>query len=137
MSEPEQSRPAETAQNHALDHPHEAPTAKSEPVELWDAQPDRPADNPSVSRCIRAWNRAYREVCKELRIRKDDCDFDARQKARNCFLRAMPPLAGYENIRDFIACIAYSQVLEVLNPSEAESYLAAAKLALAALRRET
>ena len=48
----------------------------------------------------------------------------------------MPPLAGYENIRDFIACVTYAEVAELILPLNAARYLEGAKVALGALRHE-
>jgi hypothetical protein len=93
--------------------------------------PDRPSDNPSVSRCIRAWSRAYHK-----KLNEDESDDEAEEAGKRCYLRAMPPLAGYENVRDFIACVTYALLVEIIRPFEAEHYFAAANVALGALRRE-
>ena len=115
---------------------NESTTVESE-LESFDEEseakyPDRPSDNPSVSRCIRAWNRAYHQ-----KINEDESDHEAEKAGRRYYLRAMPPLAGYENVRDFIACVTYALLIEIIRPFEAEHYFAAANVALGALRRET
>jgi hypothetical protein len=95
---------------------------------------DRPSDNPSVARCIRAWNRAYQAKLKDLD--EDDSDYEAEQAGKKHYLRAMPPLAGYQNVSDFIACVTYVELIEVIRHTEAQHCFDAAKVALGALRRE-
>jgi hypothetical protein len=96
--------------------------------------PDRPSDNPSVGRCIRAWNRAYHKKLDELD--EDENDYEAEKAGKRYYLRAMPPVAGFENIRDFIACVTYASTIEIITRPEAVHFFAAAKVALDALRRE-
>jgi hypothetical protein len=107
---------------------------ETESEEPESEHPDRPSDNPSVARCIRAWNRAYHKKLKELD--EDEDDFEAEEAGKRSYLRAMPPLAGYENIRDFIACVTYAEVAELILPLNAARYLEGAKVALGALRHE-
>ena len=109
-------------------------TEETESEESESEHPDRPSDNPSVGRCIRAWNRAYQKKLKELD--EDEDDFEAEEAGKHAYLRAMPPLAGYENIRDFIACVTYAEVVEIILPLNAARYLEGAKIALGALRHE-
>ena len=95
---------------------------------------DRPSDNPSVGRCIRAWNRAYQTKLKQLD--EDDSDYKAEQAGKKYYLRAMPPLVGYQNVCDFIACVTYAELVEIIWHTEAEHCFGAAKVALSALRCE-
>jgi hypothetical protein len=92
---------------------------------------DRVFDNQAIVRCVRARNRAYNKKLDE-----GESDFKASEAGRLAYLRAMPPLTGLENIRDFIACVTYAELAEFIQHSRAENYLEAAKVALAALRRE-
>jgi len=71
----------------------ELTTEETEPEEPESEHPDRPSDNPSVARCIRAWSRAYHKKLKELD--EDESDFEADKAGKRSYLRAMPPLAGY------------------------------------------
>ena len=96
--------------------------------------PDRPSENAAVARCIRAWQRTYNKEIADLD--EDDSRYHAERAGRKAYLRAMPPLAGYENIRDFIACVTYAELTEVLVHSEAAHFLDSAKVAVAAVRRE-
>jgi hypothetical protein len=119
-----------------MEEPEEIEPAKNEPAsEESEARlPDRPSNNASVARCIRAFNRAYHKKLDESG--EGAGDHEARESGSGFYLRAMPPLAGIDNIRDFIACITYAQLVQILRPNEAENLLAAAKVALSALRHE-
>ncbi len=97
--------------------------------------PCRASDNPSIGRCIRAYNRAYRQKLKELE--DGERDNEAVDDGKESYLRALPPLTGAENIRDFIACVTYARIIEIICQKEAENLFAAAKIALSASRRET
>ena len=99
--------------------------------ELEEEDDDPATENPAVMRCSRAWSVAYEKATDE----GGDED-DAEKDANSAYLRSMPPLAGFENVRDFIACIGYAQVTDIIHSYEAESLLATAKVALAAVRRE-
>ncbi len=97
-------------------------------------EPGRPSGNASITRCIRAWQRAYN---KELPNRsKGESDYEARKAANEAFLRAMPPLIGYINICDFIACITYAEIIDVIPFDDGAHLLAGAKLAITTLRYE-
>jgi len=93
--------------------------------------PDRPTQNSAVARCLRAWQRAYKKACAE-----GDSDFKAKCAGDRAFLRSMPALSGYDNIRDFIACVTYAIVIDVLRSKDAEHLLEAAKVALTTLRQQ-
>ncbi len=95
---------------------------------------DRSSSNPSVARCIRAWNRAYRKKLDNLG--KHEEEYHAKNVANDRYLRAMPPLAGYQNVCDFIACVTYASLVDILRPSEVDRLFAAAKVALGTMRYE-
>ena len=93
--------------------------------------PERPTKNNAVTRCLRAWQRAYKKT-----IDDDEDDYHAKCAGDRAFLRAMPPLSGSDNIRDYIACVAYAVVIEVIRHKDAAPLLDAAKISLAALRHQ-
>jgi hypothetical protein len=100
------------------------------------AKPDYPPsrdtlDNAAVDRCIRAWNRAWNKA-----LANGDSDYESRCAGNKEFLHAMPPLAGRENIRNFIACVTEALLLEVLCKSDATPLLYAAQVAISAGGRE-
>jgi hypothetical protein len=49
----------------------------------------------------------------------------------------MPPLSGYRNICDFIACAAYGMLLGAIKDENGTKLLYAAQVALATLPRES
>jgi len=89
--------------------------------------------NAAVDRCNRAWLRAYNKEIAE--ISEGRSDYPAVKAANAAYLRAMPPLAGNQNICDFIACIGHALVIQAVAPMDAERLLAAAKIAVVALGR--
>ncbi len=101
-------------------------TAEPEPQST-----ERASDNAAVNRCIRAWNRAYNmELAQSKnRVKADD-------EAQKAYYRVMPPLAGYINIRDFIACVTYASLIGVMDHSVAQHHLEAAKIAIGVVRNE-
>jgi hypothetical protein len=121
--------------------PSEAADDTSEPTtptEVADESAPRnnfpPKDNSVIkviNRCLRAWNYAYDKEAADLD--EDDPDNDAWKAASEAYLRATPPLSGYENICHFIACINYASMTEIVTHSEAEHYLANAKVAISAI----
>ena len=92
---------------------------------------DRPSDNKAVARCIHAWRYAYNK--KRAELDEDESQYPAEKAACQAYLRAMPPLVGHKNISDFIACVTYAVVIKAIWPSDAQQYLAAAKIALGAI----
>ncbi len=50
------------------------------------------------------------------------------------FRLTMPPLVGYRNIRDFIACTAQGVLLGAIDPKDSTKLLYAAQVATATLR---
>jgi len=95
---------------------------------------DCPAQNAAVERCLRAYKRAYAEEIEDLD--EDDDREPARHAGREAYLWALPPLAGYENIRDFIAAITFADLAEIIRHYEAQRFLDCAKIAISAARHE-
>jgi hypothetical protein len=95
--------------------------------------------NEALSRCIAAWQRTFDLASIDpdddsLAPPRDDSTFFAREQAAIAFREAMPPLAGPENIRDFIACVAFAMLKEIFYKPESDKLLGAAKLAITLLR---
>lgn len=96
---------------------------------------DRPSENPSVDRCIRAFNRAAKK--ERARIAADeDAEDDVTGEPKSSYLCNMPPLDSFENVRDFIACVTFAEVAGIIPHYETENYLSSARVALAAVRHE-
>ncbi|MGA2571825.1 MAG: hypothetical protein ABSF23_15025 [Terracidiphilus sp.] len=96
--------------------------------------PDRLTENDAVARCVRAWRLTMKKEREELD--EGDSEYEAEKASNNAYLGAMPPLSGYQNICDFIACVTNGSMVGVIPQRDAEHFLAAAKIALGALRLE-
>jgi hypothetical protein len=99
--------------------------------------------NPALERCIKAWNRTYDLASinpkHESLDHFEENDVDelfARQQGANAFRSALPIIAGYENIRDFIACVTYGMLMDILPREECRELFEAAKIAMALLRAQ-
>ena len=100
-------------------------------------EPTPPVDIPAsadaaVRRCYDEWNKAYAE---EYPRKKSD--YEAGRAGNKAFREAMPTLAGHDNIRDFIACVAGGMLSEIINANEGAKFLYAAQVASGALNRDT
>jgi hypothetical protein len=87
---------------------------------------------PAVALCNEAWvkiHAATRARSKNL--------YSAERCAGIAFRLAMPPLSGYQNICDFIACAGYGMLLGAIKEKNAGKLLYAAQVALAAVPRES
>jgi len=89
-----------------------------------------PQNNPSVTKCWRAYRRTYR---KELAVSDK---YEAEREAKKAYLLDMPDLFGYENIRDFIACVGFAVIYDIVSNKEGDQFLAAARVALTAFDRQ-
>ena len=63
-------------------------------------------------------------------------DLFAVREAGPAYCRALPPLAGYESIRDFVACVAHGILINAIPEKRANQLLYAAQVALATLHHE-
>jgi hypothetical protein len=131
-TEPEELTPEETEESQeSSTEDEETEEEESEEEETEEEPNDRASEHPAVLRCIHAWNHAHDKATAE-----GEDSHDAWLQGRTAYLRSMPPLAGFENVRDYIACVSFAQVAEVIFSFQAESLLATAKVALAAVRQE-
>jgi hypothetical protein len=79
----------------------------------------------AVARCQQAWDRAYHFTMKLKRG-----GANSRLDAADAFRLAMPQLVSYDNICEFIACVGYAMVNDILMEETGTRFLNAAKLAL-------
>jgi len=93
-------------------------------------KPARGGQTRAISKCLRAYDRAYKKALTLLD--EDQSDFEACRAGNEAYLRATPPLCGYENICDYIACISYASMTEVIRHKDAEHYINIARAALSA-----
>jgi len=95
--------------------------------------------NPAVSRCTDAFVRAYQEVKAAGKESRNEGAYEFERRARDAaleaFRKAMPSLAGAENIRGFIACVAHGMLFDVFSGQESTRLLYAAQVANTAASR--
>lgn len=93
--------------------------------------------NPAIVRCCEALARGYQDAlaCPEQNETDKERETRARDAAIEGFRKAMPPLCGPENIRNFIACVAYGMLFAVFTDAEAKHLLYAAQVAHSARGR--
>jgi hypothetical protein len=128
----------------------ESETLKTESLETDGAQADSPEAESedrdevrsldAIDRCVKVWHRTFDLAStdpedEKLSLFDKDDDFAWKQAAKS-FRSAMPPLAGYDNIRDFIACITYAMLHGVFGGDECQQLFGAAKVAMALLRTQ-
>ena len=89
-----------------------------------------PARNPAAVRC---WN-AYCAGLKDA-LAKGVKDYLAEKHGKAAYSQAMPDLIGYDNIQNYVACVAKGLLLELFGNDEASRLLYAAQVALTACRR--
>jgi hypothetical protein len=89
----------------------------------------------AIKHCCAAWQRSYDAYMAASKGSSTDALFAA-HNAGPAYCKAMPPLAGYENIRDFIACVAHGILIEAIPQQRANQLLYAAQVALASLHFE-
>jgi hypothetical protein len=82
--------------------------------------------NPAVARCCQAWARAHDAAAANGKSYPD-------HEARKAYRRALPPLSGPDNIRDFIACTAHAILIGAIESNDGARLLYAAQVARGAL----
>ena len=88
-------------------------------------EPSNPAvQNPAIKHCCDAWHRMYRAT-----LAKGRPGVLARFWAERAYKKALPPLTGVANIRDFAACVAHGILIEAIQPAEGARLLYAAQVA--------
>ena len=85
-------------------------------------------ENPAIARCQMAWKLVYRRVRK-----LKNSSLVAQEQAGEAFRKALPPLSGLENIRNFIACVTFAMASGIFKEETCTKLLYAAQLALNAV----
>jgi hypothetical protein len=100
--------------------------------------PNSTPSNPKAAlrRCRAAWQRAFDAYMEEKEGKDSIARMFAAKDAAEAYCNAMPMLAGYEGIRDFIACSAYGILIGAISREKSSQLLYAAQVALATLRHE-
>jgi hypothetical protein len=94
------------------------------PASIEANEPIAASANPAVARCLNAWARA-----NKAERAKGKSKFDASEEADRAYRRTMPPLAGQENIRDFIACVTHAMIVHIFSDDKGTKLLYAAQVA--------
>ena len=81
--------------------------------------------NPAVAHCQEVREQVYR-----LALKKKKGGAVALLDAGEAYCHAMPPLIGYENICNFIACVGYGMLTRVFMYATGTKLLYAAQVAL-------
>ena len=85
----------------------------------------------AIQRCCNARDLSLQESRDKKRSH-----FDTQERANKEYQAAMPELSGYQNIRDFIACVSYGTIAGGVHPIESSQLLYSAQVAISALRLE-
>ena len=94
------------------------------PAPIEANEPIAASANPAVARCLDAWERANKAERARGKSKSE-----ASSEADHAYLRALPPLAGQENIRDFIACVTHALTAQIISPFMSTKFLYAAQVA--------
>jgi hypothetical protein len=92
--------------------------------------PIAPEPNPAVAWCRQAYAQAFQASKSQ-----GSSQYEAERHGADAYRKAMPPLCGAENIRNFIACVARAMLTEMMNGADATRLLYAAQVAQAAIDR--
>ena len=101
------------------------------PARVRAPKPPDETENKAIVQCMRAWNYAYKKKIAE--IDDGESDWPAEKAANEAYLRETPPLSGHKNICDFIACINFASMTDIVTHRSASHYLANARVALSAI----
>jgi len=91
---------------------------------------DPASANPAVAYCCKAY-----ETALEAARKKGMSEFKISNAACQAYRKALPPLSGAANIRDFIACVTHGMLIEAVSSSLAPKLLYAAQVAQTALEK--
>ena len=89
----------------------------------------------AIKRCCAAWQRSF-DACLEGKEVNAITRAFTINAAGPAFYKAMPPLAGQENICDYIACAAHGILINAIPEKRANQLLYAAQVVLSSLNRE-
>ena len=106
-----------------------------EAIPLPARQPNPKKSRAAIKRCCAAWQRAY-DAFLEGKEESGTAKVVAAHRAGPAYCKDMPPLSGYESIRDFIACAAHGILIEAIPQKRANQILYAAQVALDSLNYE-
>jgi len=88
--------------------------------------------NTSVALCAEVWEKIFRAT-----LERNKNVYTAKRCADAAYRTAMPPLSGFQEIRDFIACVGYGMLLGAIKAENGTKLVYAAQVALAALPKHS
>jgi hypothetical protein len=88
--------------------------------------------NPAVALCNEVWQKIHRASWEQTRN-----PYAAERCAAKAYRLALPPLSGYQNICDFIACVGYGILLGAIKPDVGTKLLYGAQVALGAIPQQS
>ncbi len=106
-------------------------TALALPAPTIEQKPAPHPENHAVELCTQAYERAYKAA-----KRQSDSKSYADGQSEMAFRKAMPRLSGQENIRDFIACVAYGMLIKAITGPDGARLLYAAQVANSTFRSQ-
>ena len=86
---------------------------------------------PAVAHCSLVWQKIHAAT---LQLTKNI--YTSERCAGKAFRLAMPPLSGYRNICDFIACVGYGMLIGAIKNENGTKLMYAAQVALSAVPKE-
>jgi len=89
--------------------------------------------NPAVAHCCAVHERVLRSELKK----KKGSELGARLRGDEAYCRAMPPLSGYRNTCDFIACVGYGMLTGIITQAASGRLLYAAQVSLSTVAKES
>ncbi len=104
---------------------------ESTPAPIAAVDPNVVVENPAIARCLRARIRAYKDARE-----KNKSDYEASVEAAQAYCNVMPRLSSYDNIRDFIACVAHGMIIRAIDWDHSTKLLYAAQVALSTVRSQ-
>lgn len=92
----------------------------------------------AVDRCAEAWKRAHdlASLVPKKQRHEEEYDRFVNGESARAFRDAMPPLIGFENIQEYIACVAYAELHEIFTYPERQRLFECARFALSVIRPE-
>ena len=98
-------------------------------TETAQAVEGKSSPNP-INQAVKACCKAHAHAFKAAKKQGESQSFAADQ-AEKAFRKAMPPLSGDQNIRDFIACVVRGMLIDAIPNPDGARLLYAAQLACA------
>jgi hypothetical protein len=88
-------------------------------------------DNPRVAHCCNVFERAFLAAAGT-----GLSEYGMKDRASQAYRNAMPPLTGYQNCCDFVACVAHGILIEAIPEALGTKLLYAAQVALSNVRQQ-